>query len=253
MNDKYEFKEKKIDELRIQIENLEQLTSKEDEEIKKLIEDKIQNLLPEHKLYFHFDVPHSSREWSEWDVEMGFVNEKGEEDSGSHFWIYVYLNPRSSIRRKGIYINCGTVGEWCVEDNPYQYYRILLMKLIVENRDDLFSFFQELNKKQIITPVYERLNEELKEMQDDLRWEKEKDCRNSIKERLVPNTEIDLGGRIGRIKITKVTPKRVYYQQYNSYNKDYWVGYEYFKALGEIVELIYNDIVNKEDKVKFLK
>lgn len=252
MNDKYEFKEKKIEELRIQVENLEQLTLKEDEEIKKLVEDKIQNLLPEHKLYFHFDVPHSPREWREWYIDMGFIDEKGEEDFSSHFHIYIYLNPISSIRKKSIYINCGTKGEWCVEDDPYQYYRILLMKLIVENKDDLFSFFQDLNKKQIITPVYERLNKEFKDMQDDLYWEKEKDLRNSIKEKIVPNTEIDFGGRLGRIKITKVTPKRVYFEKYSYADKNYWAGYKYFKPLDEIVELIHFDIFHKKGEVTFL-
>ena len=123
MENKYEIQEKKIEALREQVENLRQLVIKEDNEIKEAIKAKIQELTP-NELWLGIDSRRSYDNY--WRVEIGFIDENGKTDFGSTFIMYVYPKETHS-HKASIYINQGTIGEWCVEEHPYQYSRIILI------------------------------------------------------------------------------------------------------------------------------
>lgn len=258
MENKYALQEKKIEDLTIQVETMRELAVKEDKEIEEAIKAKIQSLTP-NKLSIRID---SYRSYSD-DVriEVGFIDEKGKEDFGSTFTMYVYLKP-TNCYRDTIYISTGTIGSWCVEDNPYQYSRIILINQILENRAGLWLFIKELEEKHVYAPIFEKLRNELESEEWQLRHDKRVDSEKAIEAKFAVNKEIQLGDNYF-IKISRITPARVYYFRGNyrwdsekfDYDKThisyYGSGNDIFKK-EDLINKIYYAQERNDQNVKFL-
>ncbi len=257
MENKYELKEKEIETLKGQVEKLRELTLKEDEEIRNLIKEQIQVLTP-NKLWFGID---SRRRYDDyWRVEIGFINEKGETDFGSTFTLYVYTKD-TTCYKEGIYVSTGTIGQWSVDTHPYQYSRIILINQILEHRASLLMFFKDLVNKQTIAPIFEKLRSELGQAEWELKHDIRIDKEHAIEAKLIVGSEIQLGDNFF-IKISKVTPKRVYYarglRNYNYETNQYEDKISYYNFDGEIknkkdlINSIYYAEERNDKYVKFL-
>ena len=258
MENKYALQEKKIEELKTQVETMRELAVKEDQEIEEAIKAKIQSLTP-NKLWIGID---SYRTYSDYvRIEIGFIDEKGETDFGSTFTMYVYLKP-TNCYKDTIYISTGTIGQWCVEDNPYQYSRIILINQILENRAGLWLYIKELEEKHVYSPIFEKLRSELDSEEWQLRHDKRVDKEKEIETKFTVNREIQLGDNYF-IKISKITPARVYYFRGNyewdpekcDYDKTqiayYGTGNDIFKK-DDLINKIYFAEERNDQNVKFL-
>lgn len=258
MENKYEFKEKQIEVLRGQVEKLREAVKKEDKEIRDLITEKIQSLTP-NKLWLGIEI---LRKYSDyWRVQVEFVNEEGKNDFGSSFTMYVYVNSRSSYHKDGIYLNCGTIGEWNVDENPYQYSRLILMNLICEHRASLYMFFKGLEDKIVIAPAFEKMRDELDALEYELKADIRKDKELAIEAKLIPGAEIQLGENFFA-KVTKITPKRIYFARgQHKYN---WITHKHekeisyssyrdeFKNKYDLIDTLYYAQERNDENIKIL-
>lgn len=242
-------------ELQNLVEELRKKANEEDERNTKLITEKLQSYT-DYKIRACVSVD----PFENISLEVEFWNDqKGEWDFGSTFKLYYHMkNYRESRNRAAIEISTGTIGCYS-KNNIYQIARIKMLSNLWDDIDNLENFFDSL--KHTMAIVFSEKRSELEDVEYRERMQIRDAKKSEIKTKLQPGTELIYKGR--RIKITKLTPKRVYYspwcesysfnEETNSYDSLWnYSTYEEFKPIDDVVNTIYYDQTENRGKCEFL-
>ncbi len=242
-------------ELQNLVEELREKAKQEDEINAKLISQKLQSYTT-YKIRALVSVHPSDNI----NLEVEFWNyQENEWDFGSSFKLYYYMKGyRDSRNLEAIEISTGTIGSYSKKE-IYQIARIKMLSKLWDDIDNLTELFDSLDHT--AARLYEKKFDELEDIKYSERIEERDRVMSEIKAKLQPGTELVYKGN--KIKITKLTPKRVYYSplvdvyKFNAETQSYdsfpsFSAYEEFKPIDDVVNTIYYDQTENRGKCEFL-
>lgn len=245
------------EELKVLVEDLKVKAKEEDAINDKIITDKLQTYTDKKiRASISYDY------YNDISLEVEFWDEaEGKWDFGSTFRLYYYgVSHRERRGREAIEISTGTIGSYSKRE-IYQIARIKMLSNLWDDVDNLTEMFDNL--KHTMSTIYREKYEALNDMEYAEKREAEDKARSEISAKLISGAELQYKSR--KIKITRLTPKRVYYvtwcsyTKYNSETNEYtetwqYNHYEQFKNIEDMISSIYYDMYySKNGNCKFLE
>lgn len=243
------------EELKVLVEDLRIKANEEDEANEKIITDKLQSYT-DKKIRARISFGY----YNDVTATIEFWNEKENDwDFGSTINLYYYgVGSRERRGREAIEISIGSIG---THSKKY-IYQIARVKLLSNLWDDIDNLTEVLdNLKHTMSTVFREKYDELADIEYEEKRKETNQIKNEIKTKLVSGAELQYKGR--KIKITRLTPKRIYYVTWCSYVKlnsetneydETWQynHYEQFKPTDDMISDIYWDKIDNQNKIKFL-
>ena len=196
---------------------------------------------------FPIRVCGSIRDTKSISLVVEFIKPDGKSDFGSDFHIYYYGEGYSAYHKPGIEISNGSIGSYSKED-LFQLERVKVIYNIWNNIEEFENLFKSISCP--IGTVFQEKYDELEKIEYNERQEEYRAKREAVEKQFEVGVKFQTS-RGYKYKIEKITPKRVYYSEYNSYY-DKYLNYDKFFEKSSLIDMFLwsNEPMKFESEVK---